>query len=617
MSARDGTAAERGGTAAERGGAAAERDELVALCAAHGIDDGYWAIDGNYYATPTGSLAAIAEALRIGDAEPTRMATIREALETGGGGAHVPAILRDARIWGFACQLGSLRSRRNLGMGDLADLAELCRIAGAMGADFVGLNPLHALFSANPAHASPFSPSNRLMWNPLYLALDWIEGWEALPDGLRTVPPGLREGDLVDPVAVTAHKRMVATRLYDAYPWTDALQREFDAYVRRGDGTLEAHALFDALSRHMVSRGHGAGWTGWPASYRNRHSIDVKAFEAAERQQIGYYMWLQWQVDRQLARAARAARDAGMRVGLYLDLAVGAAPDGSATWSDPAITVPGLHVGAPPDPFSASGQDWGLAPMNPVALAGANAKPIADMLTVAMRHAGAVRIDHAMGLARLWMIPAGRPALEGAYVRYPLDRTLEALASVSNRHGCMVIGEDLGVVPDGFRPLMESRDLHAYKVFLFEREGAEFRDPAGWGRTAMACVGTHDTPSFPGWWSGHDIETRRAIGLLDEAAREREHRMREEDRHRVRALVGEADEVETSVRVHAHVARSPCRLMVVQLDDALGTREQPNLPGTIDEHPNWRRRMAVALEDLAAHEGLARHAGAMRRERPR
>ena len=594
-----------------------DRAALVEACRAYGIDDAFVGIDDVVREVPTETLAALADALDIAHAEPTRMATIEDALRADGPAAHVPEGLRDARVWGLACQLGSLRSGRNHGMGDFADLAELCRIAAGLGADFVGLNPLHALFAANPRHASPFSPSNRTMWNPLYLAPDLIEGWDALPDDLRTVPETLRGGDLVDPVAVTAHKRRLLPLLYDGFPWTEALRREFDAYVRRGGRGLADHALFESLSRHMVGAGHGAGWMSWPDDYRERESIEVRAYEAAERHEIGYFAWLQWQADRQIARAARIAREAGMRVGLYLDLAVGAAPDGSATWSDPSTTVPGLHVGAPPDPFSDTGQDWGLAPMSPVALAAADARPIADMLAVAMRHAGAVRIDHAMGLARLWLIPAGRGALEGAYVRYPLRRTLEALSATSERFGCMVIGEDLGVVPDGFRPLMERRDLHAYKVFLFERDEDGFRDPTTWGRTAMACVGTHDTPSFPGWWAGHDLDVRHAIGILDADGLARERRTRDGQRAEVVRLVGEADATETSVRVHAHVARSPCRLMVVQIDDALGTLDQPNMPGTTDQHPNWRRRMAVPLEALATDEGLARHAAAMREARPR
>ena len=595
-----------------------DREAIAAACRAHGIDDTFTGIDGVTRDVPTGTLVAMAGALRIAEAEPTHFASIQDVLhEEEAPRAFVPEALRDARGWGLTCQLGSLRSARNWGMGDFADLATLVRSAAAMGADFVGLNPLHELFAADQSRASPFSPSNRLFLNPAYIAPDLIEGFERLPAQWREPPAGLRESETVDLHRVRAAKRAAFGALFDAYPWTDALRREFDAFRRLHGTALHDDALFNAISSRMVSDGFGAGWTQWPEPYRDRNSIDVRAFEEAEAGAVVFFEWLQWQADRQLARAAAAAREAGMRVGLYLDLAVGAAPDGSATWSDPALTVPGLHVGAPPDPFSATGQDWGLAPTNPVALASRDAQPIAEMMGAVMRHAGAVRIDHAMGLARLWLIPAGRPSLEGAYVRYPLSRTLRAVADVSNRMGCMVIGEDLGVVPDGFRPLMERHDLHAYKVFLFEREGKGFRDPTHFTRTALACVGTHDTPSFPGWWAGRDIELRREIGWLDAEAASREEWHRGEEREEVHRLVGHHDAVETSVRVHAHVARSPCRLMAVQLDDALGTLEQPNLPGTIDEHPNWRRKMSVTLEEMEGHEDLARHCEAMRRERPR
>ena len=595
-----------------------DRAALVELCRAHGIDDGYWAIDGAFHETPTETLEAMAEALRIAEAEPARLATIDDALaEADPGAAFVPDALADRRCWGLTCQLGSLRSSRNSGMGDYEDLRQLVRSAAAMGADFVGLNPLHALFGADPERASPFSPSNRLFLNTMYLAVDRIEGFEALPAEMRRPADHVMGTELVDLKGVRDWKFAVLAILHERYPWTSESKAAFDAFVRRGGTALTAHAEFAALSLRMSAERHGAGWTQWPDHYRERDGLDVRAFTQTETAAVEFQKWMQWQCDLQLGAAAREAREAGMRVGLYLDLAVGAAPDGSATWGDPALTVPGLHVGAPPDPFSAQGQDWGLAPLNPVALAERDATPIAEMMSAVMRHAGAVRIDHAMGLARLWLIPAGRPALEGAYVRYPLDRSLAALARTSRERRCLVIGEDLGVVPDGFRPLMEQRQLHAYKVFLFEREGKAFRDPSTWTRTALACVGTHDTPSFPGWWAGRDIEVRRAIGWLDEEAAAREEWHRGEEREEVRRVVGDADPVETSVRVHAHVARAPCRLMACQLDDALGTLDQPNLPGTIDEHPNWRRRMAVPVDRLESHEGLARHCEALRRERPR
>ena len=594
-----------------------DRQGLVALCNAHGIDDAFWGIDGVHREAPTETLAALADALNIHDAEPTHRATIQEALEqTDGPRAFVPDALRDQRAWGFACQLGSLRSERNAGMGDFEDLRQLVHVLGGMGADFVGLNPLHALFTANPHHASPFSPSNRSWLNPIYIALDKVEGYETLPHSLRDTPPKLREGDLIDLATVARHKMGVLQRLFDDFPWNSESEQSFARFRRDGDASLQDHSLFEALSHRMVATGSGAGWTNWPAGYRDRNAIDVLAFETAEAEAVTFHAWLQWIADIQLGTASLEARKAGMRVGLYLDLAVGAAPDGSSTWGDRSIVVPGLHIGAPPDPFSATGQDWGLAPMSPVALSERKAKPIADMLDSVMRHAGAVRIDHAMGLARLWLIPAGRSALEGAYVRYPLKRTLAALGRVTNERGCMVIGEDLGVVPEGFRPLMEQRDLHAYKVFLFERDENGFRNPRSWGQTALACVGTHDTPSFPGWWAGHDIRVRREIGQFSHEDVERERYLREEDRVRVRNMLGhETDAMDMSLKVHAHIARSPCRLAVVQIDDALGTLEQPNMPGTIDEHPNWRRRMKVSVNALGSHEGLARHVEAMQASR--
>ena len=596
-----------------------DRAELVELCRAHGIDDAFWGIDGVHREAPTETLAALADAFDIRHAAPTHRATIEEALGEGNPPrAHVPEALRDARTWGFACQLGSLRSARNAGIGDFEDLSALVRVLGAMGADFVGLNPLHALFTANPHHASPFSPSNRSWLNPLYIALDRVPGFEALPHAIRDTPAHLREGDLIDLAAVAQHKLRALRMLHDDFPWDAANHRAFARFRREGDAGLQDHALFEALSHRMVATGFGAGWTNWPDSYRDRNAIDVLAFETAESEAVTFHAWLQWIADGQLGDAARTAREAGMRVGLYLDLAVGSAPDGSATWGDRSIVVPGLHIGAPPDPFSATGQDWGLAPISPVALAERDAAPIADMLDAVMRHAGAVRIDHAMGLARLWLIPAGRPALDGAYVRYPLTRTLAALSRVTQARGCMVIGEDLGVVPEGFHPLMEQRDLHAYKVFLFERDEHGYRDPASWGRTALACVGTHDTPSFPGWWAGHDIGVRQSIGQFTQDDVDREQWTREEDRTRVRDMLGhESDLADMSLKVHAHMARSPCRLAVVQIDDALGTLDQPNMPGTIDEHPNWRRRMAVPVDQLANDEGLVRHAETMRAERGR
>ena len=578
-------------------------DDLRALCETHGIASRWHAIDGTVHDVPAETLRVLADAFDVEHTAPLVDGGIEAALrEHEPLACFVPDALREARVWGVTCQLGSLRSARNAGMGDFADLAELCRITARAGGDFVGLNPLHALFWSDPGRSSPFSPSNRSTLNPLYLALDWVEGAQPTR-GERAEMERLRAGDVVDLVAVHALKDAVLRRAYPGKAVTE-------------DPVTLAHARFEALSGRMVMEGHGAGWMSWPAEARDDEP------PAAE---VGYHVWLQQQAARQLDRVNREAHEAGLRIGLYLDLAVGVAPDGSATWSDPDLTVPGIKIGAPPDPFSAEGQDWGLAPLSPTVLAERNGKPFADMMRAVMRHAGAVRVDHAMALARLFLIPQHARAMEGAYVRYPLGALLDALAAVSRDARCIVIGEDLGVVPPGFREIMEARAMHAYKVFWFERGDDHFRDPGEWSREALACVGTHDTSTFAGWWTGHDNEVRERIGWFTPEQAAHEARIRERDRDAVRRAVGWNENVDRqgedvrllSTVVHRRIARAPCRLAAVQLDDALGARDQANMPGTTDQHPNWRRKLLVPLEDLAADAGFEAHAAVMREERPR
>ena len=592
-------------------------EDLAQLCELHGISSVWHGIDGSVNAVPQETLAVLAEAFAIREAAPLEGGTIADelrAIEKGEAvaGCFVPDALRDARVWGATCQLGSLRSGRNAGMGDFADLVQLARIVAEAGGDFVGLNPLHALFWADPARSSPFSPSNRSTLNPLYLALDWIEGAE-LTDEEEAQAERLRGLDEVDLVAVHALKDAVLRRAFKAAGADDAGEVR-EAREAASDPVLQ-HARFEALSGRMVMEGHHAGWTSWPEAARR---------DEPPAGEVAYHLWLQRLAGEQLDRVNREAHEAGLRIGLYLDLAVGVAPDGSATWADPDLTVPGIKVGAPPDPFSDDGQDWGLAPLSPTVLAEREGAPFAAMMRAVMRHAGAVRVDHAMAMARLFLIPHDARAMAGAYVQYPLSTLLDALAKVSHESRCIVIGEDLGVVPPGFRDIMEARHLHAYKVFWFERGDDEFRDPGEWSREALACVGTHDTSTFAGWWTGHDLKTRREIGQFDDAALAREREARDRDRDAVRRAVGrdgsdrrEEDVARLSALVHQRIARSPCRLAAMQLDDVLGALDQPNMPGTTDQYPNWRRKLPVMLEDLAADEGFAGHAAAMREARPK
>ena len=587
-------------------------DDLQRACLAHGIQPTWYGIDGSLNEAPRETLAVLAEAFSIHDAPPVPEQGIREALdETDPQRCFVPDALRDARVWGVSCQLGSLRSHRNAGMGDFADLAELCRIVAEAGGDFVGLNPLHALFWADPSRASPFSPSNRTALNPIYLALDWVEG-VTLPDGFHEAQ-ARRGGEHID---LADARNTKSSLLHEAFRTVD-----FPC-----DPAEHPHALFEALSCRMVGEGHGAGWMSWPDEYRTPAAPGTQRLlhEPDFRREVAFHAWLQHLAGEQLERVNAQAHEAGLRVGLYLDLAVGVSPDGSATWAAPDLAVPGIKIGAPPDPFSDTGQDWGLAPLSPVALA-ADPAPFADTMRAVMRHAGAVRVDHAMALARLFLIPDHASPLDGAYVHYPFTTLLDALADVSNDARCLVIGEDLGVVPEGFRAVMAARALHAYKVFWFERQADSFDDPAGWGRDALACVGTHDTATFAGWWTGADLEARHAIGQFDGAQLARERDARERDRDAVRRAVGwnegadwrREDVAFLSTLVHARIARSPCRLAVMQLDDVLGATVQPNMPGTTHEHPNWRVKLPTALEDLAADPGFVAHAAAMKEARPR
>ena len=603
---------------------------LARLCASHGIEPTYLGLDGREHAVPETTLAAFARIFRLGEEGSATPAGIAEArAERDPPHCFVPDILRDARAWGLTCQVPSLRSRRNLGLGDFADLAALAEIAAAEGADFLGVNPLHAMFWAAPTRVSPFSPSNRRLLNPIYLAPEWIEGFDGLTAEEAAEARRLRDDlpvdghsadghpidtPLIDGPAAGALKDRVLRRLFAAAPSDPA----FEGYLTDAGATLEAHALFETISGIMLRQGHGVGWMSWPAPLRDRHSDEVRRLAEQNADEVRYHLWLQWQTDRQLARVQETALGAGMRVGLYLDIAVGAAPDGSSTWGDPQRTVPELKIGAPPDDFSLGGQDWGLAPISPVVMAEHDGVPLAEIMAAVMRHAGAVRIDHAMSLARLWLIPEGTPAIDGAYVRYPLSVLLARLAEQSQDARCMVIGEDLGVVPPGFQALMEERALHSYKVWFFERGPTGLPETRRWPLPGLACLGTHDMATVAGWAAGRDLDLRERFGVLDAEAADAARAERAEDRARIAHRLGAgSDLLSLSLAMHAHMAASPCRLAALQIEDALGLERQVNVPGTVDEYPNWRNGLPIPVEELADHAGFRAHAKAMREARPR
>jgi 4-alpha-glucanotransferase len=539
-----------------------------------------------------------------------------------GPACHLPAWLHEAPAWGVFCQLYELRpaaGRPDWGIGDLADLADLAAVLGAAGADFLGINPVHALFLGEPGRRSPFSPSDRRFLNPIYIAPDRLPA----PRAGAGAPPG----ELIDHDAVVRAKLPALRASHAEAPFGDGAWSEaaHDAFLADGGEPLRRHALFEALSLHMAEQGHGAGWSGWPEPHRDAKSPEVAAF--ARGAEIGFHLWLQWAASVQLGLAAEAAREAGMRIGLYLDLAVGEAPDGAAAWGSDVV-MEGLTVGAPPDVFAAEGQDWGLAAPNPVALA-EDPAPFRDMIAAQMRHAGALRIDHAMALRQLFLIPEGEGPAAGAHVRYPMDTLIEVLSEESRACEAVVIGEDLGFVPEGFRDAMEDFDVLSYRILYFEQDGRAFRAPDTWPAKALACVSTHDLPTLAGWWEAEDVALRREHGLVSEAdtpdheaqrGRERRAMLRllRAERLGRRGWKAEGPLPEGMlVAVHRILARTPCLLAGVRLSDLVGPERPTNLPGTLDSYPNWRPRAPLPVDRIAEEPAFRAVTEAMAEERPR
>jgi 4-alpha-glucanotransferase len=535
------------------------------------------------------------------------------------------AAAEGSRMFGPAIQLYAVRSRRNWGIGDFTDLAALARIAAQQGADFVGLNPLHALFVDRPAQASPYSPSTRLALNPLYIDVEAVAEFGECADAhahvdtaaFRARLAALRDAPLVDYDGVADVKLGVLALLFDHFERVhlapmSVRARVFRDFAASFPGTVLPSALFDALqAMHARTDGNAWGWPAWPAEYRDRDSAAVRDAAHRLRRAIDFNLYLQWLADGQLASAAAVARAAGMRVGLYRDVAVGAGRGGAETWADPATFALTVDIGAPADAFNERGQDWGLPPWIPGRLAAATYAPWIALLRANMRHAGALRIDHVMAMMRLFWIPAGMSPADGTYVEYPFDDLLAVLALESARNRCAIVGEDLGTVPDALRGALRRHGVHSFRVLFFERDaGGEFLPPDAYPPQALVSVSTHDLPTLHGYWQGADLRAREALGLFVSAAAYAQHRVeRDVDRARLAgalahahlqtpAGIGPTLAFEHVLAVHAYAARTRCALMSVQLEDVFGETDQVNLPGTTDDrYPNWRRKITLDLDD--------------------
>ncbi len=554
--------------------------------------------------------------------------------------AFMPAWLESQRTWGITCQLYGLRSSRNWGMGDFEDLAQLAELGARRGADFIGVNPLHALFLAAPARFSPYSPSSRRFLNPLYIAVDRLEGGAPCRPADVDV---LRHAELVDYVGATALKRDAFISAFahfqkchlDSGSHPDVAFRSFR--VAQGS-SLKNFALFETLSAYFLSQGLSVGWQDWPKHYKDSSSAAVATFRERHEKPILFHEWLQWVAATQLAEAQQRARAAGMRIGLYLDLAVGVAPDGADTWCAPDQVITGARIGAPPDYFNATGQDWGLAPLSPKRIREGKTDGLRAVLDAAMRYAGAIRLDHVMGLRRLFLIPQGLASSDGTYVDYPLDAQLDVVAAASRESRAVVIGEDLGTVPAGFRNTMRKANIQGYRVLLFERsDDHAFHPPAAYDHSALACVSTHDLPTLAGWWHSVDIAERLKIGHLAYQDEDATRALRLADRRALTAALDHEvllpaayrnladpdaslpDQLDDTLAVATHrfLARTPCRLVAVQLADLVCSEDCINIPGTTDGYPNWRQKLPVELEQLETCARFDAICRAMSEERPR
>ncbi len=548
--------------------------------------------------------------------------------------AFLPRCLAEGRAYGLAAQLYGLRSARNWGIGDFGDLGELLERAAAAGAAAVGVNPLHALFEDEPERASPYSPSSRLFLNPLYLDVTAVADFaECEPARALAASPAFaatldraRAAGLVDYAAVAAVKRQALELLFSHFrehhlaAAGDARGAAFRDFQRRGGTALRRFALFQLLRERF--RGGQAGWRSWPAAYRRPDSAAVRRAAAADPGQVELFEYLQWQADLQLAAAARRAGAAGMGIGIYRDLAVGFDPDGADAWTDPQAVALDWSVGAPPDAWNQKGQIWGLPPLDPRSLRARAYGPLIAVLRANMRHAGALRIDHALGLKRLFWIPQGGRAAEGGYVAYPFEEMLGIVALESQRHRCLVVGEDLGTVPDGFSEALQARGILSYRLLYFmRRQNGAFIRPAAWPRDALAQVSTHDLPTLKGFWLGRDIEVKRELGLFqDPAAEARETRSRPAALRRLAAaleregLPAAAGDV-PSEQVHRYLARCRSRLAMLQLEDLAGALDQINMPGTVGEYPNWRRKLPQETAALLDSAHVRKLLSAVARER--
>ncbi len=557
-----------------------------------------------------------------------------------------PELLDGKKIWGVGVQLFSLRSGRNWGIGDFTDLHSLIEMFAPLGVDVLGLNPLHALFSQLPEKASPYSPSSRDFLNPVYLDIEAIDEFRQDNEARQRVAnekfqadlQALRELELIDYGKVWDVKLNVLALLYRAFKkqvQDPERIKAFHQFRHEGGVDLYRFALFEALQAFFLEQDAAIDrWQKWPETYKDPDSETVTAWASEHGDEIEFHQYLQWNAEQQLAAVHQKCKAQGMCVGIYRDLAVGIEKSSAQSWAHQSVHALNMGTGAPPDDFNLNGQNWALPPPQPQALRDEAYRSFIHTLRANMGHAAALRIDHIMGLTRLFWVPPECSPDEGTYVSYPFADLLGILALESLRNRCLVIGEDLGTVPDDVRHALEINKILSYRVLCFEKDWhhGTIKPPADFPRYSLCTSGSHDLPTLQGFWRGSDLDLREQLDLYpSDDFRNQQRHIRQQDRDQILAalrrenlVASEADSqyhgaegfcAELAESVQRYLARSQSMLLMVQLEDLLCEANQVNVPGTIDEYPNWRRKLSTNLEDWPHQLDLESFAHAINTER--
>lgn len=557
---------------------------------------------------------------------------------------YLPPALEEGKTWGLYANLYAVRSGRQWGIGDFADLKELLRAVAGAGGGFVGINPLHAIPNKRPYGTSPYSPISRLYKNFIYLDMDSIpdvaESEEAQvilrSEVFTRELQELKSAALIDYQKIAFIKRTILTYAFEQFYGQHYLKntergRAFKQYVKDEDRPLEAYAVFQALWEHMNTRLRVYEWQDWPPEYHNPDSSAVRDFRNENGREVLFYQYIQWLIDLQHRETAALAASLGMTVGIYHDLAIGSIGGGSNGWSYQNLIAGPIDVGAPPDEFNASGQNWNFPPIIPERLRETGYEFFTDIIRKNITYNGALRIDHALGMFRLFWIPRGRPPLEGAYVAYPVEDLLRIIALESVRNRAVIVAEDLGTVGENVHKMLLRFRMLSYRLLYFERTYPDpsFVRPGAYPEIALCAVTTHDLPTLYGYWAGRDIEVKKELSLF---TGDEQYRRYVQDRERDKGLLLQALAAEGLLpeglstdpaavphmtddlcrAIYRYLARTPCKLLAVSLDDFIGTLNQQNMPGTTGEYPNWMQRTPLTIEQIAADGHLASFAEAFR-----